>query len=107
MTRRRTLDAVRALVEEGAILECVENTKRPELNGTRREVTRAGKSFFIFDYEPLDGGETVKGGYTQLPDRAGDVLDLTDDTVKWVMGVDHHGVTHTLTLRRVSEESGR
>jgi hypothetical protein len=55
----------------------VENTYRPVLNGTRRRITRVGKSFF--DAELLDDSSDGRNKAGQdcrgvIPTRAGDVI---------------------------------
>lgn len=74
-----TLERVRALFPVGAVVECVENTYIPRRNGTVRTVTKAGKSYCDCT---MDG----KPYRMSLPGRAGDVLELTDDTVTFKLG---------------------
>ena len=95
----RTLDQVRALFEDGAVVECVENTYRPELNGTRRRIDKLGKSYA--DCTPLDGPDAGKscGFRMALPTRARDVLAVSADAVTFRLGRDDH----TVTLRREAE----
>jgi hypothetical protein len=99
----RTVEKVRALFSEGAVLECVENTYRPELNGSRRRIDKLGKTFA--DCTTLDGPDAGKPGgfYMSLPSRAGDVVELTDDTVTYRLDgpAANDGAEHTVTLRVV------
>ena len=90
----RTLDQVKAVLSEGAVIRTVENTYRPELNGTRRRVTKLGRTYFR--YEMLDGEQVGTVGYTNLP-LARDVLEVTDEQVTFRLAV---RPGHTVTLRR-------
>lgn len=67
----------------------VENTYRPELDGTRRRITRVGKSFFgaeLLD-DSSDGrnkaGQDCRG---VIPTRAGDVLSTSETEVTFRLG---------------------
>jgi hypothetical protein len=94
----RTLEEVRELFPLGAVVECVENTYRPVLNGSTRRVTGVRKS--SLDVELLSGHDAGKpGGFVMaLPARAGDVLSLSDDTVTFRIGRGEH----TCTFRVIS-----
>jgi hypothetical protein len=88
----RTLEEVRALFPHGAVLECVENTYRPELNGSTRRVSRLHHT--KLGVEVLTGPGTGKSGFDMaLPARAGDVLELGPDRVKFRIRRGEHTVT--------------
>jgi hypothetical protein len=93
----RTLETIRDLFPLGGIIECVENTYRPILNGSRRRVTGVRKS--SLDVEVLSGPDAGKRGFVMtLPARAGDVLTLSEDTVTFRIGRSEH----TCTFRVIS-----
>lgn len=93
----RTLEEVRELFPIGAVIECVENTYRPVLNGSRRRVTGVRKS--SLDVEVLSGHGAGKPGFVMaLPARAGEVLSLCYDTVTFRIGRGEH----TCTFRVIS-----
>jgi hypothetical protein len=93
----RTLEEVRELFPLGAVIECVENTCRPVLNGSTRRVTGVRKS--SLDAEVLNGHHAGKPGFVMaLPARAGDVLSLSNDTVTFRIGRGEH----TATFRVIS-----
>ena len=95
-----TLDKVRALFEEGATMETVENTYRPVLNGSKRRLTSVGRT--VFSYEVLDGAHAGEKGRSEFPKRARDVVSLTDDTVTYKLGLPASAKgDHTVTLRKV------
>jgi hypothetical protein len=84
-----TLDQVRALFPLGALVECVENTYRPELDGSTRRVTRQYRS--KLGVELLTGPGAGEAGFDMaLPARARDVIDLGPNTVKFRLGRDEH-----------------
>jgi hypothetical protein len=86
------LEHVRGMFPLGATIECVENTYRPELNGSTRRVTRAGRS--KLRVEILTGPGAGNAGFEMaLPANASDVLELTDDTVKFRLGRGGHTAT--------------
>jgi hypothetical protein len=87
-----TLEKVRAMFPLDAHVECVENTYRPELNGTRRRVTRVQKQ--RLGVEVLTGPGAGKPFDLVLPSRAGDVLALTSEQVTFRLGREEHTVTY-------------
>lgn len=88
----RTLEEVRQLFPIGAVIECVENTYRPELNGSRRRVSAVRKS--SLDVEVLSGHDAGKPGFVMaLPARAGDVLSRSANTVTFRIGRGEHTCT--------------
>jgi hypothetical protein len=96
----RTTDRVRALFEEGATITVVSNTKRPQLDGSTRRITRLGKSFAECDV--LSGPGAGAGGFRMpLPTRAGDVLAVSELEATWAMDGPAEG--HTLTIRRLAQ----
>ncbi len=88
----RTLEQVRALFPIGAEVECVENTYRPELNGTRRRITRVQKQ--RLGVEVLTGPGVGRPFDVVLPARARDVLELTGEQVRFRLGRGEHTVTY-------------
>lgn len=88
----RTLEQVRALFPVGAEVECVENTYRPELNGTRRRITRAQRQ--RLGVEILTGPCVGEPSVMVLPSRVGDVLELGADCVKYRLGRGSHTVSY-------------
>ena len=87
----------------------VENTYRPELDGTRRRITRVGKSFF--DAELLDDSSDGRNKAGQdcrgvIPTHAGDVLAVSDTEVTFRLGrpgtrlAEHH-----VTYRKLDQPS--
>ncbi len=98
-----TLDQVRALFPLGAEVECVENTYRPECNGTRRRITRVQKQ--RLGAEVLTGPGVGRPFDMVLPVRARDVLELTGEQVRFRLGRGEHTVTYRVLNRcRVSCE---
>lgn len=92
----RTLDRVRALFPTGAVVEVVENTRRPELRGQLRRVTCAHRN--ALEVEVLNGADAGTVGFRMvLPVRAGDVLELTDTRVRFRFGRDQDTVTFRVT----------
>lgn len=88
---------VQSRIVNGAVIECVENTYRPELNGTLRKVTKAQKQNYRWVAIAADGTEEAKPSWGHLPKRESDILASTNDTVTFKM--EQAGVGHTLTLR--------
>ena len=86
-----TLDQVRALFTEGALIECVENTYRPEISGTRRRITRVGRSFCVCDLLENDK-VTEEGFWKTYPKLARDVLHVDEQSVKYRLGRGEHTV---------------
>jgi hypothetical protein len=87
-----TLDKVRALFPLGAEVECVDNTYRPELNGTSRRITRVQKQ--RLGVEVLSGPGVGEPFDMVLPSRARDVIELTADRVKYRLGRGEHTATY-------------
>jgi hypothetical protein len=88
----RVLDHVRSMFPLGATIECVNNTIRPQLNGSTRRVTRVLRS--RLQVEVLTGPEAgEKEFHMTLPARAGDVIALDGDTVTIRAGI------NTITYR--------
>jgi hypothetical protein len=81
--------AAQAFFEGVDTITTVENTYRPVLNGTRRRLTRVGKSFFdaVLLDDSSDGrnkaGQDCRG---VIPTRAGDVLSVSDTQVTFRLG---------------------
>ena len=93
----RTLDAVRALFHPGQIIRVVENTKRAELDGTLRLLTKVAAR--AMEATVLTGpGEGTPGFRMPLPTRAGDVVAIDATTVSYRFG----NGAHTLTLSTVA-----
>lgn len=94
------VEQVRALFREDEIVECVKNTYIPANDGTRRRITKVGKSFA--DGEVIEGDNAGKPFYMSLPTRVRDVIAvdereatyLLDESVVRLRG-------HTITIRRV------
>jgi hypothetical protein len=94
----RMLDQVRALFPVDAIVEVVEHTGRPDFKGQRRRVLKAQKQ--TLRVEILSGPSAGKRDYwMSLPTRAGDVRDLTNDQVSFLMSTGE-----SLTVRVVSAD---
>jgi hypothetical protein len=91
-----TLDRVRALFAEGDVVRCIENTYRPALDGTDRRIDKMGKSYA--ECTSLTGPDVGKRGfYMRLPERARDVVELTDTRVTYRIRGEH---TVTLEVLR-------
>lgn len=85
------LDAVRALFVEGEQVKCVDNTYHTERGfldyiGRVWTVGRVGKTVWY----PIDEGN-FRGTF---PDRASDVLSVSDSSATWRIGRDDHTVTY-------------
>lgn len=70
------LDEIRAAVRPDAILECVENTYRPELNGSLRVVTSVRRA--SYKWRPL-GVPDAAPSWGELPTRVRDVTGSMTD----------------------------
>jgi hypothetical protein len=100
----RKLEALRARIPAGTVLECVENTYRPQLNGSRRSVTDNRPTFF--DYVVLDGPQRGEVGRSAWPTRASEITWLDARTVRWPLGRRGGRLAgHTVTFR-LPEEGG-
>ena len=69
------LDEIRAAVRPDTILECVENTYRPELNGSLRVVTSVRRA--SYEWRPLGVPEAAPS-WAPLPTRVRDVTRVDD-----------------------------
>lgn len=76
-------------LKPGTEILCVQNTKRPELNGKLRVVTKPQTTGIR--YREKDKTESC---YTQYP-KAADTVMLDRDTVRWKLG----GTEDTVTLQ--------
>jgi hypothetical protein len=101
----RTLERVRALFPVGAWVECVENMYRPELNGTRRRVIHVQKQ--RLGVEVLSGPGVGEPFDMVLPGRAGDVLELTENRVRYRLGRGDHTATYRVIGVPVVERDPR
>jgi hypothetical protein len=90
----RTLDKVQALFPVGSIFVVTEQTSRPELIGQRRRVLKAQRE--ELKVEIIDGGDG-KPFWAVLPNRAGQVLELTDRSVRFRLPQNE---AHTLCFER-------
>ena len=88
------------------VILTVENTYRPGLNGTRRQITRVGKSFY--DAKLLDAssdgtqpaGRSCRG---VIPTRAGEVISVTDSEATFRLGAPGTWIgEHHVTYRKVT-----
>ena len=92
----RTLKAVRALFHPGQVVRVVQNTKRPELDGTLRLLTKVGAG--VMEATVLTGpGEGKTGFRMTLPTLVRDVVSVDATTVSYRFGDGQH----TLTLSSV------
>jgi len=91
------------------VILTVENTYRPELNGTRRRVYRVGKSYAdatLLDDSASYGtlGKVQKAGTDcriSIPTRAADIVAVGEDEVTFRLGRYERLADHTVTLRKV------
>jgi hypothetical protein len=94
------VEQVRALFREGGVVECVKNTYIPANDGTRRRITKVGKTFARC--QVIGGERAGEPFYMSLPTRVRDVIAiderettfLLDESVARLRG-------HTVTIRRV------
>lgn len=94
----RKLEALRARIPAGTELECVENTYRPQLNGSHRRVTDNRPTFF--QYIVLDGPRSGEAGRSAWPTRASEITWLDARTVRWPLGrCGSRLAGHTVTFR--------
>jgi hypothetical protein len=77
---------------EGHLIETVENTYRPELNGMRSRVEKVGRT--VIDIRPIDGPHAGKRFRGTMPKRASDVIAANDHTATFRIGRDDHTVTY-------------
>lgn len=89
-------------IKVGVVLLCVENTYRPELNGTRRIITKTQKASYRCNQLNSDGLPDGKTFWGDLPTRAGDIVSSNGDTVTWRMNGAATG--HLLTMRFLPSE---
>lgn len=88
----RTLDQVRAMFPVGAEVECVKNTLRPELNGSRRRVTEARKAWLAVDI--LTGPNAgAKHFRMALPQKVMSIVELAEDHITFMLGRAEHTAT--------------
>jgi len=90
------LDEIRAAVQPDTVLECVENTYRPELNGSLRVVTRVRQA--SYEFRPLGVPEGATS-WAPLPTRVRDVTRVDDG---WRFPLAKRP-PHTVTIRVVAE----
>ena len=91
-----TLTAFKRNVKAGTPMICVENTYRPDINGQKRTVLKAGTAVI----EWVGDGEGCKSR-TPWP-KARDVVSVSDNQITWRLfpgrdGKEHHTVTLRLT----------
>jgi hypothetical protein len=92
------VEQVRALFSVGTVLECVENSYAPKLAGTRRRVTKVGKTFAKGTL--LSGRGEGEPFYMYLPTRACDVLAVSDKAATYRIDESRERLKgHTVTLR--------
>jgi hypothetical protein len=102
-------EAVRAFFKDVEVLMTVENTYRPELNGTRRRITRLGKTYFeatLLD-ATTDGrqmaGSECRGG---IPIFASEVLSVSETEATFRLGPPGTRLyEHRITYRKQSVQS--
>lgn len=108
MNRIKAAQAFFEGIGVGGILLTVENTYRPELNGTRRQITKIRKSGYdailLDDTAPYGSrGDIQTAGDAcagSIPTRAGDIVEVTDDTITTKLGDTERLAGHTVTMRR-------
>lgn len=89
---RKSIDAFYERWTTGTVVECVENTYIPGRAGVRGAVWRPGKTSIGLAF----AGE--QGHRVSLPQRVSDVLELTEDAIKYRLPL-REG--HTVTWRIV------
>jgi len=71
----KTLADIKRRIQPGVRLICVENTKRPELNGKERIITKVQTKAFVWIHADEDA-KAAKGSWTNYaPARDVDILD--------------------------------
>jgi len=99
------VEQIRALLGEGTVLECVENTYIPKLSGTKRKLTKVGKS--VAQWVSLDGDGKGNLFYMTLPTRVCDVLAVSGDEFTYRLDESlERPKGHTTTLRVLGVETG-
>ena len=88
-----TLASWKRGTKAGDVLLCVENTYRPEINGTRRYLNQVGPSVVVCTLEDQESRN-----YRMEWPKASDVLSVTDEEITYKIGIGDH----TVTLRRVA-----
>lgn len=89
------LQRAQAFFNVGDVLEQVENTYIPSMDGSIRRVEKVGKSYYECTIvRGKHEGKPYRGG---IPTRARDVVAVNDHTITTRIGRDDH----TVTLRRV------
>jgi hypothetical protein len=91
----QTLDKVRALFPEGSVFEVTEQTFQPKLVGQRRRVLKAQRDSLKVEILGDDG----KVFWATLPDRAGQVLLLDEQSVRFRLP---QNLEHTLKFVRIT-----
>jgi hypothetical protein len=99
----KTFADIKRRMVKGAILECVRNTYRPELDGTLRRVEIAQTNAVAFQQPQADGTflpEIPRRDLSWLyyPSNAKLVEIVDDDTFRVPIGVSDRAV-HSVTLR--------
>jgi hypothetical protein len=100
----------RAWFADADVLLTVENTYRPELNGTRRRIVKVGASYFdavmLDDSAPYGERGTVQRAGSQcrgnIPTRALDIIAMADDEVTFALGYVQRLKGHTVTFRKAA-----
>lgn len=90
-----SLAALKRRMQVGKVLLCVENTKRPELNGRRREIVKVQGNSFAWVHE---GEQESKRSWTDFPQAKG-LTWLDEHTFK--IDMDGCGAGFTVTLQFV------
>lgn len=80
-----TLAALKRRMQVGVKLLCVVNTKRPMLNGQRREVIKCQQNSFVWRRE----GVSAERSWTEYP-KAPDLKWIDEDTFQIQMTPEHH-----------------
>ena len=77
----KTLTEVKRAIQVGTRLRCVSNSKRPELNGLMRTVTKAQTNGFFWTQD----GEEAKGRFWTPYPKAADAI-VEDNTFALTIG---------------------
>lgn len=91
---RKSIDAFYARMTVGTVVECLENTYIKARVGVRGTVSQPGKTAISLKAAGVDGYRM------SLPERVSDVLELTEDTIRYKLA-SREG--HTVTWRIVAE----